>query len=242
VFGAAGGSDRSVLEEMASHQLGADVSYDFLGKVVLLGDPEAGKRTILKELKAVAPGSTGTPARDGDDRWPGDLAMVQIDCGPAQRVLLQICIVNAEERRIVETSLYHGIDAALYLFDITQKGSLARIPEWIREVNYYEKSQRGGSRFGSFLIATKTDLRRTTPAAEQVSAQDVKDFLQAHSLEYYEISRDEPDSIWTCFRAVAQCIILKRENRPPTSSTSGSDLVPISTPRPSQKAQCCEVS
>jgi small GTP-binding protein len=135
---------------------GEPPAYDYLFKLIVIGDAGTGKSCLVHQFLerryrsdgahtvGVEFGSRALPARPCTLQLPPpppQNAQVSkqlraagiIECG-GQRVKLQIWDTAGQERfRSVTRSYYRGAMGALVVFDVTSRESYDHVPEWVRD-------------------------------------------------------------------------------------------------------------
>ncbi|KYO29868.1 ras-related protein Rab-43 isoform A [Alligator mississippiensis] len=125
----------------------AEETYDFLFKLVLIGDASVGKTCLVQRFK------TGAFAERQGSTIGVDFTMKSLEI-QGKRVKLQIWDTAGQERfRTITQSYYRSANGAILAYDISKKGSFQSIPRWIEDVRKY-----AGSNIVQLLIGNKSDL------------------------------------------------------------------------------------
>lgn len=115
---------------MASLELGA-VEYDFLVKLVCVGNSGVGKSSLIhrysrREFNPHFVSTIGV-----------DFEIKEIDVLD-KKVKLQLWDCAGNERfRTITTSYYRGAHVVMLVFDVTDESSIYAIPDWIREIRLH---------------------------------------------------------------------------------------------------------
>ncbi|XP_051839428.1 ras-related protein Rab-43 [Antechinus flavipes] len=121
--------------------------YDFLFKLVLVGDASVGKTCVVQRFK------TGSFSERQGSTIGVDFTMKTLEI-QGKRVKLQIWDTAGQERfRTITQSYYRSANGAILAYDITKKSSFLSVPHWIEEVRKY-----AGSNIVQLLIGNKSDL------------------------------------------------------------------------------------
>uniref|UniRef100_A0A8C8SM38 Ras-related protein Rab-43 n=1 Tax=Pelusios castaneus TaxID=367368 RepID=A0A8C8SM38_9SAUR len=121
--------------------------YDFLFKLVLIGDASVGKTCLVQRFK------TGAFAERQGSTIGVDFTMKSLEI-QGKRVKLQIWDTAGQERfRTITQSYYRSANGAILAYDISKRGSFQSIPRWIEDVRKY-----AGSNIVQLLIGNKSDL------------------------------------------------------------------------------------
>ncbi|XP_053674867.1 ras-related protein Rab-43 [Anopheles nili] len=139
-------------------------SFDFLFKIVLIGDCDTGKTCIVQRFKS------GNFIESHGNTIGVDFSMkaVVVD---GKNVKLQIWDTAGQERfRTITQSYYRSANGVLIVYDITKRSSFLSLQRWIDEVRRYTASN-----VMIFVIGNKSDLE---------SVREVE-FSEAQSLCQY---------------------------------------------------------
>ncbi|XP_069062736.1 ras-related protein Rab-43 [Pleurodeles waltl] len=127
--------------------LDPDDGYDFLFKIVLIGDAGVGKTCIVQRFK------TGIFVERQGSTIGVDFTMKTLEI-QGKRVKLQIWDTAGQERfRTITQSYYRSANGAIIAYDITKRGTFNSIPHWIDDVRKY-----AGSNIVQLVIGNKLDL------------------------------------------------------------------------------------
>uniref|UniRef100_A0A182P478 Ras-related protein Rab-43 n=1 Tax=Anopheles epiroticus TaxID=199890 RepID=A0A182P478_9DIPT len=126
---------------------GGDESFDFLFKIVLIGDSGTGKTCIVQRFKS------GTFAESHGNTIGVDFSMKTVSVD-GKKVKLQIWDTAGQERfRTITQSYYRSANGVLIVYDITKRSSFLSLQRWIDEVRRYTPSN-----VMIFVIGNKSDL------------------------------------------------------------------------------------
>ncbi|KAL1114774.1 hypothetical protein AAG570_007598 [Ranatra chinensis] len=122
-------------------------AFDFLFKIVLIGDCGAGKTCVVQRFK------TGNFVERHGNTIGVDFSMktVSID---SKKVKLQIWDTAGQERfRTITQSYYRSANGVIIVYDITKKSTFLNLHRWIEEVRRYTASN-----VLLILVGNKCDL------------------------------------------------------------------------------------
>ncbi|XP_053526199.1 ras-related protein Rab-43 isoform X3 [Artibeus jamaicensis] len=120
-----------------------DEHYDFLFKLVLVGDASVGKTCVVQRFK------TGAFSERQSSTIGVDFTMKTLEI-QGKRVKLQIWDTAGQERfRTITQSYYRSANGAILAYDITKRSSFLSVPHWIEDVRKY-----AGSNIVQLLIAS----------------------------------------------------------------------------------------
>ncbi|XP_039730559.1 ras-related protein Rab-43 isoform X3 [Pteropus medius] len=111
-----------------------DEQYDFLFKLVLVGDASVGKTCVVQRFK------TGAFSERQSSTIGVDFTMKTLEI-QGKRVKLQIWDTAGQERfRTITQSYYRSANGAILAYDITKRSSFLSVPHWIEDVRKYAGS------------------------------------------------------------------------------------------------------
>ncbi|XP_075413868.1 ras-related protein Rab-19 [Tenrec ecaudatus] len=124
-----------------------DENFDFLFKVILVGDSNVGKTCVVQHFQSGV-------FRDMQQNTVGvdfTVRSLHID---GKRVKMQVWDTAGQERfRTITQSYYRSAHAAIIAYDITRRSTFESVPHWIQEVERYSAAN-----LVVMLIGNKADL------------------------------------------------------------------------------------
>jgi Ras-related protein Rab-11A len=150
-----------------------DPEYNFLFKVVLIGDSGVGKSNLMTRYTSDE-FNVESPSTIGVEFMTKGLKIDNRD------VKVQIWDTAGQERfRAISRSIYHGAKGAMLVYDITNKQSFDNIPNWLNElVSHVSPSTV------IMLIGNKCDLEHL----RAVKKEDAHKFAEEKRLLFLETS------------------------------------------------------
>lgn len=103
---------------------------------------------------------------------------------------------------IVESYL-NRVDAVLFVYDLTDKESFAKLPYWNRLV---DNSTTGQHTVSKILVGNKKDLSKYR---REVRSKTAKNYARFEEMVYLEVSARNDDNIELAFQCIANEIIAK---------------------------------
>lgn len=174
-------------------------SYDFLFKIVVLGEGAVGKTAVVTRF------SHGFFRTDYKTTIGSQFAVKNIDitndAGTRYTVKLQIWDVAGQSRfQILRPMYYRGSSGGILVYDVTRRRTFIVLEEWLEEL---EKAV--GKKIPLVLVANKTDLpdRVIEPA-------EGKEFAEKHEMPYLESSAKTGEGIVDIFEELAKTLVEKR--------------------------------
>ena len=150
--------------------------YDYLFKVLLLGDSGAGKSSLIlryteETFNSKLVNSIGVDFKMKKREIDGKVIKVQIwDTAGHERF------------RSITYSYYRGANAIIIVFDLSDKKSFISITEWLKQIEKHAKEN-----VLKFLVGNKSDLVEE----RKVSFDEAKQYADEHELPYIETSAKE---------------------------------------------------
>ena len=159
-------------------------SYDFLFKLILIGDSSVGKSNILlKYLKG--------------EFDPNSKATVGVEFGTKnieiknKKVKIQIWDTAGQERyRSITSAYYKGAKGAFIVYDITRKNTFDNIDKWISDLK-----TNGDKNIAIVLIGNKSDLEDK----REVSNEDGIKKSEEFKIAFMETSALNGDNLNNAF-------------------------------------------
>eukprot|EP00980_Cylindrotheca_fusiformis_P009363 scaffold2047_cov129-Cylindrotheca_fusiformis.AAC.42 len=198
--------------------------YDYLFKLVLIGDSGVGKSCLLLRFADDAFTESYISTIGVDFRF----RTVKIE---NKTVKLQIWDTAGQERfRTITSAYYRGADGIIMVFDVTSAESFDHVNDWLKEVNRY--AAEGTVKL---LVGNKSD--RT--ADKVVTEEQAKEFADELGIPFIETSAKSSKNVEEAFLTMAGELIRQRDARGGgTDASSGIDLNG-SSKRDGPLSNCC---
>ncbi|NWT04213.1 RAB42 protein, partial [Mionectes macconnelli] len=170
-----------------------DPGGHFQFRIIVLGDAAVGKSSLLR---CFAEGPGGDP---GGAATPGPTVGVEfysrtVPVRPAGRAKLQLWDTAGQERfRSITRSFYRSAAGVLLVFDLTNRASFERVPEWHREAT------GGGDPPAFVLVGHKCDLE----AERAVSAEEAERLAASLGMAFVETSARSNRNVDLAFQMLA---------------------------------------
>ena len=167
--------------------------YDYLFKVLLLGDSGVGKTSLIlrytdETFNSKLVNSIGVDFKMKKKEIDGKVIKVQIwDTAGHERF------------RAITYSYYRGVNAIIIVFDITEDKSFLSIRDWLKQIDKYASKN-----VFKFLVGNKSDLQHK----RLVSFEDAKKFADELNIPYFETSAKEGININELFDSSIKSFLL----------------------------------
>ncbi|CAL1568825.1 unnamed protein product [Knipowitschia caucasica] len=167
-----------------------DDSFDFLFKIILIGDSNVGKTCVVQNFKS------GVFSERQQNTIGVDFTVRTLDI-EGKRVKMQVWDTAGQERfRTITQSYYRSAHAALIVYDITRRCTFDSVQHWIKEVELY-----GATNVVMALIGNKCDLEEERQVRFQEACALAKDKGMLAALE---TSAKESQNVDEAFRMIAR--------------------------------------
>ncbi|XP_017773514.1 PREDICTED: ras-related protein Rab-43 [Nicrophorus vespilloides] len=199
-------------------------SFDFLFKIVLIGDCGTGKTCVVQRFK------NGTFIERHGNTIGVDFSMktVMVD---GKKVKLQIWDTAGQERfRTITQSYYRSANGVIIVYDITKRSSFLSVARWMEEVRRYS-----GSAVLVALVGNKADAENLREV-EFEEAESISQYMP-EVLFVLEASAKENSNIEEAFLCLAT--ELKRRHDAGHLMTDEEDTVKLGESRSISKCSAC---
>ncbi|XP_028263867.1 ras-related protein Rab-19 isoform X4 [Parambassis ranga] len=106
-------------------------SFDFLFKIILVGDSDVGKTCVVQSFKS------GIFIEKQQNTIGVDFTVRTLDID-GKKVKMQVWDTAGQERfRTITQSYYRSAHGAMVAYDISRRSTFESVPHWIREVEQY---------------------------------------------------------------------------------------------------------
>lgn len=206
-----------------------DDEYDYLFKVVLIGDSGVGKSNLLSRFtrNEFCLESKSTIGVEFATR------SIQVD---GKTIKAQIWDTAGQERyRAITSAYYRGAVGALLVYDITKNVTYENVERWLKELR-----DHADSNIVIMLVGNKSDLRHL----RAVPTDDAHSFAEKEGLSFIETSALESTNVENAFhkilteiyRIVSKKALAQEESSQAGPSSGTTILVAEDT---GKKASCC---
>eukprot|EP00158_Paraphelidium_tribonemae_P001840 Partr_v1_DN24872_c0_g1_i1_m29831 putative ras-related protein len=174
-----------------------DDEYDYLFKVVLIGDSGVGKSNLLSrftrnEFNLESKSTIGVEFATRS---------IQVD---GKTIKAQIWDTAGQERyRAITSAYYRGAVGALLVYDISKHNTYENVSRWLKELR-----DHADSNIVIMLVGNKSDLRhlRAVPTEEatQFSSENTLSFIETSALDATNVEMAFQKILTEIYRLVSQ--------------------------------------
>ncbi|XP_030251050.1 RAB11a, member RAS oncogene family, like [Sparus aurata] len=207
--------------------------YDYLFKVVLIGDSGVGKSNLLSrftrnEFNLESKSTIGVEFATRS---------IQVE---GKTVKAQIWDTAGQERyRAITSAYYRGAVGALLVYDIAKHLTYENAERWLKELK-----DHADNNIVIMLVGNKSDLRHL----RAVPTDEAKAFAEKHGLSFLETSALDSSNVELAFHTILTAIyniVSQRQmsGRSDSDFSPASNVVPITvepTQNSANKGVCCQ--
>ena len=158
---------------MYSTTQGSDQDYEFIFKVLLLGNSNVGKSSLFLRFVDDIWNDTFVPTIGVDFK----IKTLEID---AKKIKMQIWDTAGQERfKNIIASYYRGANGILLIYDVTDKDSFKNLSNW-----WIEIEKNASKNVLRLLIGNKSDLEDK----RVITYNQGKEFADTYGLKFIETS------------------------------------------------------
>ena len=199
--------------------------YDYLFKLLLIGDSGVGKSCLLLRFAD----NTYTDSYISTIGVDFKIRTVEID---GKTVKLQIWDTAGQERfRTITSSYYRGAHGIIVVYDVTDKVSFNNVKQWLGEIDRYACQS-----VNKLLVGNKADLAEK----RVVDFNEAKEFADSLRIPFLETSAKSAQNVEEAFMTMTKQI-KDRVSRGPdgNQNKSGAVDISVSNNKKGQKKGCC---
>lgn len=199
---------RNCHHRISNNMGGRDDEYDYLFKVVLIGDSGVGKSNLLSrftrnEFNLESKSTIGVEFATRS---------IQVD---GKTIKAQIWDTAGQERyRAITSAYYRGAVGALLVYDIAKHLTYENVERWLRELR-----DHADANIVIMLVGNKSDLRHL----RAVPTDEAKAFAEKHNLSFIETSALDSTNVETAFHNILTEIyrIVSQKQLPENNADGG---------------------
>jgi Ras-related protein Rab-1A len=199
-----------------------DQDYDYLFKIIIIGDSSVGKSSIVSKFV--------------DDKYNENfMSTIGVDLNVKmfevddKKVKMQIWEIGGNEifRNIV-SCYYKNCQGILLTFDVTNKESFENVQNWLSHIK--ENGNESTNDIPKIIIGNKNDLEKM----RKVSYEEAYDFSSDLNISYIETSVKNGDKINDVFFQMAREIKMNRKY-----CLKNMKSFEVKVPRVKEERSCC---
>ena len=169
-----------------------DENYDFIFKVLLLGNSDVGKSSLLLRYVDSVWSDTFVPTIGVDFK----VKTIEID---GKKVKLQIWDTAGQERfRTVVSTYFRGAHGLFLIYDITNRDSFKNLENWLIEIE-----KNASENVLKILIGNKNDLEDE----RDIASDEGKAFANRNGMQFIETSAKMNTNVNEAFETLGKLMI-----------------------------------
>lgn len=208
-----------------------DEEYDYLFKVVLIGDSGVGKSNILSRF------TRNEFCLESKSTIGVEFATRTLPV-EGRTIKAQIWDTAGQERyRAITSAYYRGALGALLVYDVTKPTTFENVSRWLKELR-----DHADSNIVIMLIGNKTDLKHL----RAVATEDAQSYAEREGLVFIETSALEAVNVEKAFQTILAEIYriiskktLSSDDSMPASIKEGEMVDVGATSETNTKKPCC---
>jgi len=180
------------MEEKSNKDPLASVKADFTLKLVLIGESNAGKTSLLSRY--VDNTFSDNPSKTEELRYK----MVSIDNSACK---LQLWDTAGQEKyKTITKGFFRGARGIIVVFDISEMASFEGMKDWLQEANRFKEPNIDVK---VIIVGNKKDLADK----RVVSYEEVKKVADSNNAKYYEASAKTGEGVNEVFQQLVQDLL-----------------------------------
>lgn len=173
-------------------------NYDYLFKLLLIGDSGVGKTSILFKFSE----DTFSPAFISTIGIDFKIRTIEVD---GRKIKLQVWDTAGQERfKTITTAYYRGAMGIMLVYDVSNLKSFENISNWIRNIEMHATQD-----VELMILGNKCDIADK----RQITREKGEQLALQHSIKFLETSAKANINIEEAFFTLARDIKLKMEKR-----------------------------
>lgn len=178
--------------------------YDYLFKVLLIGDSSVGKSCILLRFAD----DTYTESHISTIGVDFKIKTLELD---GKVIKLQIWDTAGQERfRTITSSYYRGAHGIIVVYDITNCDSFVNVKQWLHEIDRY-----GSENVDVLLVGNKSDMSHK----REVTFEQGQEFADSIRCKFVEASAKNASNVDKVFLTI--CDEIKKKMKTKISGKTG---------------------
>ena len=176
----------------------AEDEYDYIFKVLLIGNSDVGKSSLILRYVDQIWNDVFVPTIGVDFK----VKSIEVD---KKLVKMQIWDTAGQERfRNVISSYFKGAHGILLIYDITSRDSFKELENWLGEVERHASSQ-----VLKILIGNKSDLEEK----REIQKDEGEAFAMRNGMQFIETSAKNNTNVSEAFEALAKIMVYSSNKR-----------------------------
>ena len=203
----------------------AEENYDFIFKVLLLGNSDVGKSSLILRYVDQVWSDTFVPTIGVDFK----VKTLELQ---NKQIKMQIWDTAGQERfRNVISSYFRGAHGILLIYDVTNRDSFKNLESWLIEIE-----QNSSENVLKVLIGNKNDLVDD----KEIKTEEGQAFANRNGMQFIETSAKENTNVTEAFESLAKLMMeFNSEKKAPTTKNDKKALSASAGKDLKTKKKCC---
>jgi len=195
--------------------------YDYLFKLLLIGDSGVGKSCLLLRFAD----DTYTESYISTIGVDFKIRTIELD---GKTIKLQIWDTAGQERfRTITSSYYRGAHGIIVVYDVTDLVTFNNVKQWLQEIDRYASES-----VNKLLVGNKSDM----VSKKVIETSAAEDFARNKNIPFLETSAKNATNVEQAFLKMARDIKDRMGN--PIGGGAGKPGVTLNTSAPVQQEGC----
>ncbi len=197
-------------------------AYDERIRIMLLGDSNVGKTSILKRYckNQFSESYISSVGIDFETKY------IKVD---EKTINLQIWDTAGQERyKVISKNYYNKSDGFIIVYDITNKSSFDSIVNWVEDIKELASNDNK-----NIILGNKCDLE----SERKINKEEGDNLAKKYNCQFFEVSAQNGKNIDKSFLCLVQSILKDVNNS--YSSRRGSQIDKQSYSANNKKRKCC---
>jgi len=204
--------------------MGMNPEYDYLFKLLLIGDSGVGKSCLLLRFAD----DTYTESYISTIGVDFKIRTVELE---GKTIKLQIWDTAGQERfRTITSSYYRGAHGIIVVYDVTEPDSFNNVKQWLNEIDRYANEN-----VNKLLVGNKSDLVQK----RQVDYKTAKAFADEMGIPFIETSAKNATNVEQAFMTMAAEIKERIASQPTANAPRGTTVRPGEGRAVKPQSGCC---
>ena len=203
----------------------AEENYDFIFKVLLLGNSDVGKSSLILRYVDQVWSDTFVPTIGVDFK----VKTLELQ---NKQIKMQIWDTAGQERfRNVISSYFRGAHGILLIYDVTNRDSFKNLESWLIEIE-----KNASENVLKILIGNKNDLVDD----KEIKTEEGQAFANRNGMQFIETSAKENTNVTEAFESLAKLMMeFNSEKKAPTTKNDKKALSASAGKDLKTKKKCC---
>ena len=203
----------------------AEEDYDFIFKVLLLGNSDVGKSSLILRYVDQVWSDTFVPTIGVDFK----VKTLELQ---NKQIKMQIWDTAGQERfRNVISSYFRGAHGILLIYDVTNRDSFKNLESWLIEIE-----KNASENVLKILIGNKNDLVDD----KEIKTEEGQAFANRNGMQFIETSAKENTNVTEAFESLAKLMMeFNSEKKAPTTKNDKKALSASAGKDLKTKKKCC---